>query len=319
MVRSYRSIPLNPLRTFAIAARHRTFTSAARHMNVSQVAISRQITTLEDYLGVKLFDRNARSVALTDQGRNFAREIGTLFDDIEKATERVRYKEQANVINLRIYPTLAHYWLLPKLGDFSRRHPNYQIRFDTVVEPLDFRGTHLDVAIQLGNQTWRETRSRKLFDEVIDVVCSPDYAARFDDFADPARLDDAQLLHARYRFQEWSVWAAEAGYTIRDNEGMVFDSSLLVYSAARQGVGLALGQIGLLDSELRSRTLVRPFMKPVETGTAFHAVWPTMNSVSLQTRHFIDWLLEISGEPPEFFKRPRAEQPDKASGSVPAG
>lgn len=302
----YRNLPLNPLRAFAIASRHRTFTAAANHMGVSQVAISRQIAILENYLGVKLFERSSRSVKLTAVGRAFGHEIASLFDELERATQRILSNENETTINLRIYPTFAHHWLLPRLADFQERYPDYRVRLDTVVEPLDFRGTHLDLALQLGHGTWRDAKCRKLFDEVVDVVCSPTYADRFGGFKTLDALDDAEILHAKYRRREWEVWAGETGIEIDHREGTEFDSSLLAYSATKQGFGLAVGQIDLLRNELDAGELVRPLNRPVATGSAFYVIWPTTKSVSTKTRRFIDWLLETVGEKPEFFRRSRA-------------
>ncbi|MFC4353419.1 LysR substrate-binding domain-containing protein [Fodinicurvata halophila] len=306
MNEKYRNVPLNPLRAFAIASRHRSFTAAAKHMGITQVAISRQIALLENYLGVKLFERSSRSVKLTEVGRSFGHEIAGLFDDLDRATQRILSNENESTINLRIYPTFAHHWLLPKLTEFTERYPEYRVRLDTVVEPLDFRGTHLDAALQLGHGTWRDAKCRRLFEEEVDVVCSPDYAERFDWFRTSESLDAAELLHAKYRRREWEIWAAEAGVEINHREGMEFDSSLLVYSATKQGFGLAIGQLALLQPELETGELVRPFMRPVTTRSAFYVIWPTMTSVSTKTRRFIDWLLELSGEKPEFFRKGRS-------------
>lgn len=303
MDEDYKSLPLNPLRAFAVASRHKTFTAAAQYMGISQVAISRQIAILENYLGVKLFERGARSVKLTDVGRAFGREITGPFDDLERATHRILAYERENTINLRIYPTLAHHWLIPNLPGFMATNPGYQVRLDTSVEPLDFRGTHLDVALQLGHGDWREAQSRKLYDEVLDAVCSPDYAAQFNDFKDPADLGKAELLHAKYRRREWEMWANSAGVSIDHLSGTAFDTSLLTYSAAIHGLGIAIGQLHLLQAELQSGRLVRPFNRNQKTGAAFHVVWPVTRSVSIQTKRFIDWLLHLAGEEPQFFKK----------------
>jgi LysR family transcriptional regulator, glycine cleavage system transcriptional activator len=303
----YRNLPLNPLRAFAVASRHRTFTAAARHMGVSQVAISRQVAILENYLGVKLFERKSRSAKLTDVGRAFGHEIAGLFDELQRATQRILSQESENTINLRVYPTVAHYWLLPKLHDFTDRFPDYRVRLDTTVAPLDFRGTHLDVAVQLGQGNWREARARKLFDEVSDVVCSPSYLQRYGDLSALEHVRGAELLHSKYRRREWELWADVMGIDINHREGMEFDTSLLTYSATRQGLGLAIGQIDLLRDELEAGTLIRPLNRPYKTGSAFYVVWPTVTSVSTKTRRFIDWLLETAGEKPEFFKAARLE------------
>lgn len=304
MDKDYKSIPLNPLRAFAVASRHKTFTAAAKQMGITQVAISRQIAILENYLGVKLFDRGPRQVKLTEVGRAFGREIAPLFDSIEEATRAIFEAERERIVSLRLYPTFAHYWLLPRMPGFRKRWPDLDIRIDTKVEPLDFRGTQLDAAIQLGDGDWRDARARKLFDEELDAVCSPDYAARNNDFASAEDLANAALLHARYRRREWEQWASAQEIEIQTHDGYEFDSSLLTYSAAMSGLGVAIGQLSLLSEEIADGRLVRPFNRRHRTGSAFWIVWPTTRSVSVQTKRLIDWLLIEAGQKPEFFGVP---------------
>jgi len=295
------NLPLNPLRAFAIASRHKTFTAAARELGVSQVAISRQIAILENYLNVTLFDRGTRSAKLTDVGRAFGLEIAGLFDELERATLRMISHETESTVNLRVHPTMAHHWLMPKLSDFTRRFPDIRVRFDTRVEPLDFRGTHLDVAVQLGTGNWRDARCRKLFDEVTDVVCSADYLKSMKEFTKPEHVRNGELLHARYRRRAWEFWSEAVGVPVDYNRGTEFDTSLLTFSAASQGFGLAIGQLGLLDDAIAEGKLIRPLNMRVPTGASFYVVWPTTISVNTKTKRFIDWLLEQVGQPPEFF------------------
>lgn len=298
-----RQLPLNPMRAFAVASRHRTFTAAAQELGVTQVAISRQIALLENYLGVQLFYRDGRSARLTDIGRAYGAEIAELFDGLESVTTRLLHVEQSSTIQLRVYPSFAHFWLLPRLYRFNERHPNLRVRMDTRVAPLDFRGTQLDVAIQLGHDSWREARSRRLFDERIDVVCAPEYADRVGPFVTPTDVNRGELLHSRYRRRAWDIWAKAHHVELDNVVGIEFDSSLLTYSATAQGVGLAVGQVDLLAQELATGRLVAPLNHPVATGQAFHVIWPATLSVSTNTRRFVDWLLEEAGETPEFFRK----------------
>lgn len=292
----YRSLPLNPLRAFAIASRHRSFAAAARHMGVSQVAISRQIGILETYLGVKLFERSSQSVKLTDIGRAFGHEIAALFDGIEHATNRILTDEVDATISVRVYPSFLQHWLMPRLTRFQAAWPQYRVRFDTIVAPLDFRSTYLDLAIQLGRGPWRDARSQPLFDEVVDAVCSPLYAQSILPQIEQGHLEGVEILQSRYRRQEWEIWAARTGVRIGgDCPVTEFDSSLLTYGAARQGLGLAIGQLALLRTELANQELVRPFRREVETGAAFHAVWPATKSLGIKTRRFLDWLAAEAG------------------------
>ncbi|WP_225027573.1 LysR substrate-binding domain-containing protein [Xinfangfangia pollutisoli] len=296
------TLPLNPLRAFAIASRHKTFTAAARELGVSQVAISRQIAILENYLNVSLFERGIRSAKLTEVGRAFGLEISGLFDDLENATQRMINQETQSTVSLRVYPTFAHHWLMPRLADFRARYPDIHIRFDTRVEPLDFRGTHLDVALQLGTGNWRDARYRKLFDEEVDAVCSQGYLDRLDAPPELEKVAEYDLLHARYRRRAWESWAEAVGADISRHRPVEFDTSLLTFSAAEQDFGIAIGQLALLDRAISAGRLVRPFSRPVKTGSAFYVVWPTATSVNAKTRRFIDWLLEQVNLAPEFFK-----------------
>lgn len=295
------SLPLNPLRAFAVASQHRTFTAAAKELGVSQVAISRQITILENYLNVSLFERGTRSAKLTDVGRAFGLEIAGLFDELERATGRMISRETESTVNLRVHPTMAHYWLMPRLPDFMEKYPNIRVRFDTRVEPLDFRSTHLDVAVQLGTGTWRDARSRKLFDEEVDVVCSAGYLSRMEELTRPEHVASGELLHARYRRRAWEFWSEAVGVPVDYNRGAEFDTSLLTFSAAQQGFGLAIGQLGILDDVIAEGRLVRPLNMRIATGAAFYVTWPTTVSVNVKTKRFVDWLLKQVGEPAEFF------------------
>lgn len=297
MKKKYLNVPLNPLRAFAIASRHRTFTAAAQHMGVTQVAISRQIGILEDYLDIKLFEREARSVKLTEHGRAFSLEIAPLFDGIEMATNRLLSSEREHVVNLRIYPTFAHHFLLPDLSKFSETYPEYDVRLDTHVEPLDFRSTHLDVAVQLGSGDWRDAKSRMLFPERLDIVCSPEYAKKLE-----AGDSDIRLLHSKYRRRAWEVWGERSGISVAYKKELEFETSLLTYSAAISGMGLAVGQIDILKRELNSGSLVMPFASPQDTGSSFHVIWPATKSIAPQTKRFVDWLFTVNGQPPEFYK-----------------
>ncbi|MEO3388017.1 LysR substrate-binding domain-containing protein [Mesorhizobium sp. CAU 1741] len=299
---------MNPLRAFAVASRHKTFTAAAEYMGVSQVAVSRQVSILEDYLNVKLFERGSRSVRLTHVGRAFSHEIVGLFEDLENATQRILANESDQTIRLRIYPTTAHYWLMPRLPDFKARYPEYRVRLDTSVEPLDFRGTHLDVAIQMGRGEWADARYRRLMDVTIDAVCSPSYLEVSGPLNTPRDLRPSDLLHARYRRREWEAWSNAVGVDVDHHRGLEFESSLLTYSAALSGMGIAMGQLEFLGQELADKRLVRPFKRPATMDAAFYIIWPTLTSVSTKARHFIDWVLEQAEQPSEFFKRRAPQQ-----------
>jgi LysR family glycine cleavage system transcriptional activator len=297
-------LPLNALRAFSVAVRFDTFTAAANHMGVSQVAISRQISLLERHIGVKLFERGPRSVTLTASGRAFGHEIADLFHELEDVTDRLLSREREHTVTLRVYPTFAHHWLLPRMASFRAKHPEDRIRMETKIERLDFRGTHLDLAVHLGHGSWQGARSRKLFDDTADLVCSPEYAARHDGFRSSSSLSKALLLKSRYRSAVWADWAAHSGLALDRAREVTYDSSVLAYSAALQGHGLAMGQMTLLAEDLAAGRLVRPFSQTIHTGMAYFVVWPSDRSVLTKTRHLVDWMLTETGNDTQFFRKP---------------
>ena len=295
------SIPLNPLRTFAVASRHASFSAAARELGVTQVAVSRQIAVVEDYFDTLLFERSGSENKLTDAGRALSRQIAPLFDELDTATSEFLEQERKQAVNLRCYPTFAYGWLMPRLPEFSALHPGFDMRFDTTVEPLDFRGTYLDVAVQLGRGDWTGVKARELFPEEIDAVCSPAYAERIEASVAKCNLEDAVLLHSRYRRKEWQDWSRTVGIDVAGLPSYEFQSSLLTYRAAKEGLGVAMAQLDLIEDELKAGTLVRPFEQTVQTGSSFWVVWPTTLSVNMTTKKFIDWLLVRAGQQPQFF------------------
>ncbi len=295
------NLPLNPLRTFSVASRHVSFTDAAKTLNVTQVAVSRQVAVLEKYLNTRLFDRDLNSVRLTQTGQALSREIVPLFDEIESSVMRFRDRERKDVVSLFVYPTFCKSWLLPRMVGILGDVPKFSVRFDTRVVPLDFRKELVNAAILLGGGDWPGAKSRLLFPETVDAVCSPDYARRVLGGIEEKKLPtSATLLHAKYRRREWPLWAELAGWAIDKAYSVDFQSSILCYEAAQQGLGLSIAQLPLIEEELTSGRLVQPFHAPQVSGQAFYIVWPTITSVSSATKMFIDRVLHAAGQESEF-------------------
>lgn len=299
------NIPLNPLRTFCVASRHSTFTDAAKTLGVTQVAVSRQVAVLEKYLNTRLFDRDLNSVRLTQAGQALSRNLLPLFDDIEAIVMQLREREREDVVSLCVYPTFCKSWLLPRMIGILGAKPKFSVRFDTRVLPLDFRKEFVDVAIQLGSGQWAGAKSRLLFPEVLDAVCSPLYAKWIRTCAESKELPrDASLLHAKYRRREWERWAEMAGWNIENAISIDFQSSILSYEAAEHGLGLSMAQLPLIDAKLVSGELVQPFQAPQSTEQGFYVVWPTITSVAPSTKLFIDRVLRAAGQQAEFNTSP---------------
>ncbi len=286
-------LPLNALRAFEAAARHLSLTRAADELNVTQTAVSAQVRNLEQRLGVRLFHRLPRGLALTDEGQALLPRVADGFDRLAGAMDQFRGGRLREPLNLGVVGTFAVGWLLPRLPRFERAHPGVDLRLSTHNNRVDLAGEGLDGAIRFGGGAWHGTRAVRVLEAPLAPVCAPALARRLRTRADVA----AQVLLRSYRADEWPRWFAAAGVPAPSPlRGPVFDTSLAMAQAALQGVGVALLPVRLFESELRAERLVQPFATSVSLG----AYWLT----SLQSRPpspallaFSEWLqAEVAGE-----------------------
>jgi LysR family glycine cleavage system transcriptional activator len=287
--------PLNPLRVFEAVARLGSFTRGAQELHVSQSAVSRQISLLEDYLQVKLFNREQRGISLTDAGRAYQQEIGPAFARIAAATQDLLTRSYGGPVRVRAYTTFAAKWLMRRLPAFQDAYPEIDVRLSTDVSPADFSSDELDLAIQFGDGAWPDVHCDRLFDDCITPVCSP--SLRDKPGALLRTVDDLKqhrLLHSRYRKDDWPYWlaAVDRPDLAEHRDNMVFPSSILTYQAAIDGLGVAIGQVRLLDHEFDHGTLVCPLPRVVRKGLAYYLLRPQRDSTPRKVTVFRDWLLE---------------------------
>ena len=277
-------LPLNALRAFEAAARHQNFTRAALELCVSQAALSHQIRTLEDRLGVVLFHRLPRGVALTEEGARLYPVLNEAFDRISACVGGVTggYRE---VLSVGVVGTFATGWLLPRLPDFDVRHPDIELRLQTHNNRIDLAGEGLDLAIRFGEGDWQGQVCTPVLDAPFAPVCAP---ARARELHDPGDLARVPLLRS-YRADEWSRWLQAAGVAEMEARGPVFDSSLTLAAAAAGGAGVALLPLRMFEQDLAEGRLVQPFAQTVELGR----YWLTRLRSRVESdaaRRFREWL-----------------------------
>src|SRR5690606_23092678 len=155
-------------------------------------------------------------------------------------------------------------WLIPRLARFQAWAPSVRIELDTGVAPIDFARSPLDAAIQFGPGDRRDVHAEFLIADEIEPVCSPHLLAGAEPPLDLDQMTRLPLLHARYRRADWADWAAGAGRPdLADLPGLELSSSMLAYQAAEQGLGVAMGQTGLLADDFARGALVRMFERPL--------------------------------------------------------
>src|SRR6202161_470247 len=187
---------VNGLAAFEAAARHLSFTIAASELNVTQTAISHQIRRLEEELGIRLFVRKNRALALTPEARDYLPGIRAAFDDLRLATERLLRKENDRVLTVSTLASLAAKWLLPRLTAFQEAHPGIDVRITTSTALVDFRGGAVDAAIRYGRGHWAGLRADWLTADELFPVCSPALLTGDKPLRSPGDLAHKTLLHS---------------------------------------------------------------------------------------------------------------------------
>src|ERR1700756_1945513 len=186
---------LNGLRAFEAAARHLSFTQAASELNVTQTAISHQIRRLEEELGLRLFIRKNRALALTPQARDYLPGVRAAFNDLRLATDRLLRKDDDKVLTVSTLASLAAKWLLPRLTAFQEAHPGIDVRITTSTALVDFRGGGVDAAIRYGRGNWPGVRAEWLMADDFFPVCSPALLTGKKPLHCPEDLAQHTLLH----------------------------------------------------------------------------------------------------------------------------
>lgn len=287
---------LNGLRAFEAAARHLSFTKAADELHVTQTAISHQIRRLEEELGLNLFTRRHRGLQLTGQGEQLAVTARQAFDDLRRATQRLRQSEDDNRITITTLPSLAAKWLIPKLGAFQDRHPEIEVRVNTSTESLDLRERGIDVALRYGYGAWAGMISKFLMTESLTPVCSPKLLAEGPSLKTPADLARHTLLYVASYRDEWQTWLTAAGAPdVKAARTITFDMSMMALQAAMDGMGVALGREPMVDADLKAGRLVAPMNISLRSDAGYYVVMAPESAERPAVQAFRDWVLELAG------------------------
>ena len=302
--------PLDPLLAFEAAARNLSFTKAAAELNLTQSAVSRQIQQLEEHLKVKLFQRRARALLLTEHGQHFYRAAQEALQKLHDSARRLHRTATTNTVVVATTPGFASLWLIPRLAGFTRNHPQLDVRISAtngIVDDLE--QAQVDLAVRYVPER-SATSGRLLFGETVFPVCSPALASDPDvplvTAEDLHRHVLLYLEHTRAAWLDWELWFHALG--LRDFEPagkMHFTHYDQLIQAALDGHGVALGRHPLLKQLLRDRKLVAPFKKKVASSRAYYVVESPAARTKPQVREFADWLVEATH--PETLDAPARE------------
>lgn len=288
--------PLNALRAFEAAARHHSFTRAADELHVTQAAISHQVRQLEEWLGLKLFERHGHALTHTAAGKAYAPELSRLLDALASATERLAGSNNTLVGPLRItaLPSFVARWLVPRLARFRVLHPGIDLHINSEVAVHDFAHGNFDLAIRLGLGRWPGLQADLISRERLSPVCSPALLAQAP-LATVAGLQAHTLLHDQPG-DLWPRWLALAGATRSEADAIVragpgFSDSALVLQAAAEGQGVALGRMFLASADITAGRLVKPFALDLPNDYSYWLAYPQAAAGQPRLAAFRDWVL----------------------------
>lgn len=280
------------LRSFEAAARHLSFTRAARELNVTQAAVSHQIKALETDLGVRLFRRMTRRLALTGEGEALYSAVGDAFMRISAAVERLRADDGGGPLTVSLGPYFAAAWLAPRIGRFWRRHPGIELHLHHTNEPVDFRSSEIDIAVEWGEGDWPGLSSELLRRIRATPVCSPALLDGPHPLRRPSDLKHHTLLHEIGR-TGWPQWLDGAGVkSVDGSAGPMIDDHNVLMHAAMDGHGVALAEVSFIADDVAAGRLAQPFDLAVDIGAGYYAVYPPGALARSKVRAFRDWLLE---------------------------
>jgi LysR family glycine cleavage system transcriptional activator len=283
--------PLNCLLAFEAVARRLSFTTAGSELNLTPSAISHQIAKLEEFLGVRLFERTARSVELTNAGEDYIKRVGVALATLGAATDNAR-KGVRNTLHVHSTPSFASLWLMPRLAAFAKAYPGISLSLSSSVQHSDFAAGLVDIDIRYGLPNWPQLKVEAVFDEKITPLASPDFIRRHG-VETPEDLMHVPLIQSMVSIVQWVDWFGArgsdfvpAGFAYR------FDRSFMALDAAVQGLGVALESTSIGAPHLREKRL-RPIFKddsfdiPVQ---AHFLVYPARHAQRSEVANFLDWV-----------------------------
>ncbi len=289
---SFTQFPLHELLAFEAAARNGSFLKAADELNVTQSAVSHRVINFEKRLGVTLFVRKGRGIALTPDGDRYLDGVSAALTSLWAAGEELRLAEHA-VVRVAIAPSIGIVWLLPRLPEYMRAHPSVRIDVSTVATAEEVSRQEWDVLVHFGSGADDSRRVHLLTDEVM-AVAVPGLLPHGRQSIEAADLQDIAVL--RHTLLNWTDWCAGAcGSKAEPGRYIHFDDSVTMLEAAVSGAGLALTTRVAATPYLRSGQLVQvhPF---VLTDNDYYAEISDSGELKPASRNFVDWLVRLAAE-----------------------
>lgn len=290
--------PLELLVAFESAARHLSFTEAGEEISLSQSAVSRQVLALEGRLGVALFRRMHRALALTEDGSRLYAAVLEALGRLDRATREIRRSERVKTVVVTTTAGFAGLWLIPRLAGFVGTHPGVDVRISAINTLVDLDRDGVDLAVRYrAVEAGTSAVGTRLFGETVFPVCSPRLRRPpFPPLLLPRDLAAHTLLRmepdGKNQLQDWGLWLhAMALDDLRPAGVLHFSSYDQLISAALAGQGVALGRMPLIAGAMKSRKLVAPFSDRIASARSYFMVASAAAAAKPEVQDFMAWLM----------------------------
>jgi LysR family transcriptional regulator, glycine cleavage system transcriptional activator len=294
-----RPISAGHLRAFEAVARHLNFRAASEEMALTQSAVSRQIQSLEEEVGVPLFLRHTRAVELTSAGAQLLMAVSQSLPRIDNAVRAIRQSAGRRSVALTTFASFASMWLIPRLEQFQRDHPEIDIRIDASDTAVDLDVADVDLALRYGPLAHMPTSAVRLFGEQLTPVASPWLLKTSPPIRKPADLAPFALIeagdahHTHLEWLTWRRWFDEQGLTkLQPKRWLYFNYAYQMVQAALTGQGLVLARLPMVAESLANGDLVE--VLPAQRMDSPMAYWLIVGPRSAQRpeiRAFCEWLM----------------------------
>ncbi len=287
---------MSTLRSFEAVARQLSFSKAAQELHVTPGAVSQQISSLEDMLGIRLFDRTRRSVTLTDAAMHMLPDIQAGLEMLARAISSKTSPAGETSLAISVAPSFASKWLLPRLPTFYEQHPDIDLRISATVGLADFKRDKVDLAIRLGHGEYPGLHAEPLFTEALTPFCSPDLLKRKGTLRKPDDLRTHRLIHdtsipSGGEHGAWEQWLKLAGAkNVTARRGVRFTLAELAMQAAIDGAGVVLGRVVLAEGDVVAGRLVRPFKIALPLDMSYFLVRSSERPPRYEIQCFREWL-----------------------------
>jgi LysR family glycine cleavage system transcriptional activator len=291
-------VSLRGLRTFCVAARHESFRTASEELFITASAVSHQVKSLEEELGLRLFDRTSRELKLTPTGRAFYEEVSPLIRKLDEVAASYSGSVAASTVRISVQPFFGSEYFVPRLSEFTARHPEIDIQVNTSDESAETYPAEADLAIRLFRAPPADMTSHLLFPLELAPAGSPDFKKRIVVRKHTIQSEFPLIVHETLP-KAWKRWSKAAGIELpKDGKVTRLDSMIAVVRACEQGIGAALVPVPIADLWFKQGSIVRLFDTGLTADVSYYLLVRDGDDLDAGAGLLRDWILEnfkISG------------------------